>query len=227
MKYSVKHLLLALGALVVIPATAVAGDPDAGADKVAVCAACHGDDGNSPSSDFPKIAGLGEKYLLKQLRDIQAWDRESDPDLKRTTGRTLVEMTGMLRNMDDQDLKDIAAFYAQYDMRVSGAEQKEVQLNSGQMVDSLELGEQIYRAGNHRTGVPACAGCHAPDGSGNAPAAFPRLGGQYPEYIEQQLRAFRAGDRMNDGEQMMMRLAAERMSDAEIEAVANYISGLR
>lgn len=227
MKYSVKHLLLALGALVVFPATAVAGDPDAGADKVAVCAACHGDDGNSLSPNFPKIAGMGEKYLLKQLRDIRAWDIETDPDRKRTTGRPLVEMTGMLRNMDDQDLKDIAAYYAQHEMRITGAVEKEVQLNSGQRVDSLALGEQIYRAGNHRTGVPACAGCHAPDGSGNAPAAFPRLSGQYPEYIEQQLRAFRGGDRVNDGEQMMMRLAAERMSDAEIEAVANYISGLR
>lgn len=227
MKYSVKHLLLALGALVIIPATAVAGDPQAGADKVMVCAACHGDDGNSMSPEFPKIAGLGEKYLLKQLEDIRAWDLESDPDLKRTTGRPLVEMTGMLRTMSDQDLKDIAAYYAEQPLQISGAVEQQVQLNSGQQVDGLALGEQIYRAGNHRTGVPSCTGCHAPDGRGNEPAAFPRLGGQYPEYIEQQLRAFRAGDRVNDGEQMMMRLVAEKMSDAEIEAVANYISGLR
>lgn len=225
MKYSVQHLLLALGALVLIPSAGAAGDPEAGADKVGVCAACHGSDGNSPSPNFPKIAGLGEPYLLKQLQDIQAWD-QAEGDDKASTGREVAQMTGMLRNLSDQDLQDIAAYYADQSLQLTGASEQRVQVNSGEKVDGLALGEKIYRAGNSETGVPACAACHAPDGGGNEPAAYPRLGGQYPEYIESQLRAFRAGDRVNDGEQMTMRLSAKHLSDAEIEAVANYIGGL-
>ncbi|WP_439509194.1 c-type cytochrome [Marinimicrobium koreense] len=225
MKYSVKHLLLALGALVLVPGASAAGDPEAGSEKVAVCAACHGQDGNSPAPSFPKLADLGQPYLYKQLQDIQAWDNATGED-KATTGREVVQMTGMLKGMSDQDLQDIAAYYASQSMQLSGAQEMQVQVNSGAEVDALALGEQIYRAGNPETGVPACMGCHAPNGQGNEPGAFPRLGGQYPQYIEAQLRAFRAGDRMNDGESMMMRLSAKNLSDAEIKAVANYIGGL-
>lgn len=225
MKYSVKHLLLALGALVLVPGASAAGDAEAGSEKVGVCAACHGQDGNSPAPSFPKLAGLGQPYLYKQLQDIQAWDNASG-DAKATTGREVVQMTGMLSGMSDQDLQDIAAFYAQQTIQLTGAEEMQVQVNSGAQVDALALGEQIYRAGNPETGVPACMGCHAPNGQGNEPAAFPRLGGQYPQYIESQLRAFRGGDRTNDGESMMMRLSAKNLSDAEIKAVANYIGGL-
>ncbi len=225
MKYSVKHLLLALGALVLVPGASAAGNAEAGSEKVGVCAACHGQDGNSPAPTFPKLAGLGQPYLYKQLQDIQAWDNASG-DAKANTGREVVQMTGMLRGMSDQDLQDIAAFYAQQSIQLTGAEEMQVQVNSGAQVDALALGEQIYRAGNPETGVPACMGCHAPNGQGNEPASFPRLGGQYPQYIESQLRAFRAGDRTNDGESMMMRLSAKNLSDAEIKAVANYIGGL-
>ncbi len=224
MKYLVKHLLVALGALVVAQGASAAGDPEAGADKVSMCAACHGADGNSPAPSFPKIAGLGEKYLLKQLEDIRAWDKASG-DAKATTGRQVPQMTGMLQGLSDQDLADIAAYYAEQTMQLTGAEEMQVQVNSGEMVDGLELGEKIYRAGNMETGVPACTGCHAPNGEGNEPAGFARLGGQYPEYIGAQLRAFRAGERTND-ENMIMRLTAKHMSDAEIDAVANYIGGL-
>ncbi|WP_347330138.1 c-type cytochrome [Marinimicrobium locisalis] len=225
MKYSVKHLLLALGALIVIPGVNAEGDPDAGAEKVAVCAACHGQDGNSPAPTFPKLAGLGEPYLYKQLKDIQAWDN-AQGEAKATTGRAVPQMTGQLVGLSDQDLQDMAAFYADQSLQLSGAEEMMVQIYTGEKVNALELGERIYRAGNPENDVPACSGCHAPAGEGNEPAAFPRLGGQYPEYIEAQLRAFRAGERTNDGEQMMMRLSAKNLSDAEIKAVANYIGGL-
>ncbi len=224
MKYLVKHLLVALGAVVVAQAASADGDPEAGADKVAMCSACHGADGNSPAPSFPKLAGQGENYLLKQLLDIRMWDRASG-DAKATTGRQVPQMTGMLQGLSDQDLADIAAYYAEQNMQLTGAEEMQVQVNSGEMVDGLKLGEQIYRGGNMETGVPACTGCHSPAGQGNAPAGFARLGGQYPEYIAAQLRAFRAGERTND-ENMMMRLAAKHMSDAEIDAVANYIGGL-
>lgn len=226
MKNLLKHALFSLGMVAIAQGAFAAGDAKAGADKVAVCAACHGPDGNSPLPTFPKLAGLGEKYLLKQLQDIQTWDLETDPEKKPTIGRAVPEMTGMLRDMSEQDLQDVAAHYASQAIQLSGANDLQVKVNSGLMVDGLDLGERIYRAGNLSNGVPACSGCHAPDGHGNAPAGFPRLSGQYPDYVEKQLLAFRSGNRTNDGDQMIMRLVAEKMSDAEIKAVANFVGGL-
>jgi cytochrome c553 len=226
MKNLLKHALFSLGLMAIAQGAFAAGDAKAGADKVAVCAACHGSDGNSPLPTFPKLAGLGERYLYKQLQDIQAWDLETDAAKKSTIGRAVPEMTGMLSNLSDQDLQDIAAYFAGQTIQLSGAKDLQVKVNSGIMVDGLDLGERIYRAGNLANGVPACTGCHAPDGHGNAPAGFPRLSGQYAEYVEKQLIAFRGGNRTNDGDQMIMRLVAEKMSDAEIKAVANFVAGL-
>jgi cytochrome c553 len=225
MKHIVRNALLSLG-LIAIAQGAIAGDAAAGATKAAVCGACHGADGNSMVGTFPKLAGLGEKYLVKQLVDIQAWDLEKDEAKKDVTGRAVPEMTGLLANMTKQDLEDLAAHFAVQTMQLSGAKKIEVQVNSGIKVDGLELGERIYRAGNPTTGVPACTGCHLPDGKGNIPAGFPRLSGQHPEYVEKQLRAFRAGDRTNDGDQAIMRAVADKLNDAEIVALANYIAGL-
>jgi cytochrome c553 len=226
MKNPVKYALFLLGIVGVAPMAMAAGDATAGAEKVMLCAACHSTDGNSPAPNFPKIAGLGERYLLKQMRDIQAWDLETDPALKEQAGRAVLEMTGMLAGFNDQDLQDIAAYFASQSIQLSGSKELKVRVNAGLDVDALELGEKIFRAGNLGTGVPACSGCHAPDAHGNAPAGYPRLSGQFPEYIEKQLLAFRSGTRVNDGEQMTMRLVAEKMSDAEIKAVANFIAGL-
>jgi cytochrome c553 len=225
MKKHVLSLLLAMGAAALTQSVSAAGDASAGADKSAVCAACHGADGNSPAPTFPKIAGLGERYILKQLHDIQTWDKATGDD-KATTGRAVPEMTGLLSGLSEQDLQDIAAHYAEQTIQLTGSKEITVKINSGEVVDALELGKQVFRAGNQETGVPACTGCHSPTGLGNAPAGYPRLGGQYAEYIEKQLRAFRAGERTNDGDQMIMRLAAKHLSDAEIKSVANYISGL-
>ena len=225
MKHIVRNALLSLG-LIAIAQGAMAGDAAAGAAKAAVCGACHGADGNSMVGTFPKLAGLGEKYLLKQLVDIQAWDLENDQAKKDVTGRAVPEMTGLLVNMTKQDLEDLAAHFAVQTMQLSGAKKIEVQVNSGIKVDGLELGERIYRAGNPTSGVPACTGCHLPDGKGNIPAGFPRLSGQHPEYVEKQLRAFRGGDRTNDGDQAIMRAVADKLNDAEIVALANYIAGL-
>ncbi len=190
------------------------GDAAAGEGKVAVCAACHGADGNSLAPNFPKLAGLGEKYLLKQLQDIKAGTRP------------VVEMTGLLDNSSDQDLADMAAFFASKPMQLSGAKEIRLRVNAGIEVDGLALGQKIYRAGNPVVGTPACTGCHSPRGLGNEPAGYPRLSGQHPDYIEKQLRAFRAGERVNDGDQKIMRQVAEYLSDADIKALANYIAGL-
>ena len=226
MKHIVRNALLSLGLVAVAQGALAAGDAAAGATKAAVCGACHGADGNSMVGTFPKLAGLGERYLLKQMTDIQAWDLETDATKKANTGRAVAEMTGLLAKMTKQDLADLAAHFSAQATQLSGSKKIEVQVNSGIKVDGLELGERTYRAGNPASGVPACTGCHAPDGKGNIPAGFPRLSGQHPEYVEKQLRAFRAGDRKNDGDQSIMRSVADKLSDAEIVALANYIAGL-
>ncbi len=230
MKILVKQTLVALGFIVLAQGLSasdgtIKGDAAAGADKVAVCGACHGADGNSPVANFPKLAGLGERYLLKQLQDIQAWDKASGA-AKASTGRAVVEMTGQLANLSAQDLADIAAYYASQTLQIAGSKPLDVRVNAGIMVDSLVLGERLYRSGDSETSIPACTGCHSPTGVGNSPAGYPTLGGQHAEYIEKQLKAFRAGERTNDGEQMIMRLVAKNMNDAQIKAVANYIAGL-
>jgi len=214
MKRVVRNTLLGLAVASVTSLASAEGDPARGETLVTACAACHGEMGNSAVSTFPKIAGLGEKYLLKQLKDIKSKLRE------------IPEMAGQLDASSDQDLQDMAAYYAAQTLQLSGSVEKQVQLNSGQKVDSLELGAKVFRAGNLETGVPACSGCHSPRGLGNAPAGYPRLSGQHADYIAKQLRDFRAGNRVNDGESMAMRGAAQHMSDAEIDAVANFIAGL-
>ncbi|TVZ42005.1 cytochrome c553 [Alteromonadaceae bacterium 2753L.S.0a.02] len=195
--------------------SAHAGDAAKGEQLVAACGACHGADGNSAMATFPKLAGLGEKYLLKQMQDI------------KSGARVVPEMAGQVTNLSDAQLGDIAAYFGSKTIQLSGSEKIQVQLNSGVKVDGLKLGEQVYRAGNLESGVPACSGCHSPTGQGNSPAGFPRLGGQHGAYIAKQLRDFRAGNRTNDGEAMIMRGVAQHMSDAEIDAVANYIAGLK
>lgn len=213
MKNFIKPAAVLLGLLAWAHGAQAQGNAEAGAEKTAVCAACHGADGNSGAPIYPKLAGLNTKYLYKQLADIQSNDR------------VVPEMTGMLAGMSEQDLQDIAAYYAEQSMQLSGAEDIQVQLNSGSSAAALNLGKTIYRFGNPETGVPACSGCHAPTGLGNAPAGYPRLGGQFPDYLSKQLRDFRLGDRIND-DQQVMRDVAEHMSEAEIIAVANYIAGL-
>ena len=195
-------LLLTLGITGVAHA---AGDATAGQTKAAVCGACHGADGNSPLPNFPKLAGQGEKYLTKQMHDIK--------DGKRTA----LEMTGMLTNLNDQDLSDIAAYFASQAGSVGAADPKLV-----------ERGEKLFRGGDLDKGLPACTGCHSPDGSGNAAAGFPHLGGQHAQYIAKQLTDFRKEEagRANDGDAMTMRTIARKLSDEDIAAVASYIQGL-
>jgi cytochrome c553 len=181
----------------------VVGDAAAGKAKTAVCGACHGPDGNSMAPNFPKIAGQGERYLLKQLHEIK--------DGKRV----VLEMTGLLNNLGDQDLADIAAFYAGQKSTVGAADP-----------NLVARGEALFRGGKLDQGLAACIGCHSPNGSGNAQAGFPHLGGQHADYIRKQLTAFREGERTNDGDTMVMRSIAAKLSNKDIEALAQYIQGL-
>lgn len=185
------------------------GDPEAGAGKVAVCGACHGADGNSLVPMFPKLAGLGEKYLLQQLQHI------------RSGLRPVAQMAGQVDNMSDQDLADIAAYYSAKPRSVGQANP-----------DLIALGEKVYRAGVADRNVAACIACHGARGAGNAPAGFPALGGQHADYVSAQLKAYRKGyedptGRVTDGDIKIMRSNAFGLSDMEIEAVAAYVSGLQ
>jgi cytochrome c553 len=214
MKNIFKPVLMMMSLAVVAEGSLAAGDAAAGEGKVVMCAACHGADGNSAAPNFPKLAGLGEKYLTKQMMDI------------KSGARNVPEMTGMLTALSDQDIADIAAFFAGKTMQLSGSKEMQVQVNSGAQVDALALGEELYRAGKASVGVPACTGCHSPKGLGNAPAGYPRVSGQHAAYVEKQLKDFRAGNRTNDGDTKIMRSVAANLSDADIAALANYIAGL-
>ncbi len=227
MKHIVQKIaFFSLSLVVLTEATWAAGDAKAGQAKAAVCGACHGADGNSAVGNFPKLAGQGERYLVKQILDIKAWDAETNPTKKASTGRAVIEMTGILSALSAQDIADIAAYFSSQNTQLSGSQKVEVQVNSGLKVDALELGAKTYRTGNLTNGVAACTACHGPEGKGNGPAGFPRLSGQHPEYIEKQLINFRAGNRTNDGDTSPMRTIADKLSDAEIKALANYIAGL-
>ena len=193
-------LLLTLG---VTGLAQAAGDAAAGQAKTAVCGACHAPDGNSLAPNFPKLAGQGERYLLKQLHDIKSGNRQ------------IVEMTGMLDNLSNQDMADIAAYYASQAGSTGQADPKLV-----------ERGEALFRGGNLELGMPACIGCHSPDGSGNDLAGFPQLNGQHAAYTAKQLTDFREGNRTNDGDTMIMRAIAAKLSNKDIEAVSSYIQGL-
>jgi cytochrome c553 len=197
-------LLLTLGVTGAANAAGnLVGDAAAGQGKTAVCGACHGPDGNSMAPNFPKLAGQGEKYLEKQLHDIKSGKR------------IVLEMTGLLTNLSDQDMADIAAYFASQKGSVGAADPKLV-----------AAGEALFRGGNLEKGMPACTGCHSPNGAGLAAAGFPHLGGQHAQYVAKQLTDFREGNRTNDGDAMTMRSIAAKLSNKDIEAVSSYIQGL-
>ncbi|HDS1733571.1 c-type cytochrome [Pseudomonas sp. BP8] len=181
----------------------IKGDAAAGQAKTAICGACHNPDGNSLAPNFPKLAGQGERYLEKQLHDIKSGKR------------TVLEMTGMLEPFNEQDLADIAAYFASQKGSVGAADPKLV-----------ERGRALFNGGDLEKGMPACTGCHSPNGAGIALAGFPHLSGQHATYITKQLTDFREGERTNDGDAMTMRTIAGKLSNKDIEALASYIQGL-
>jgi len=165
-----------------------------------VCAACHGADGNSTITANPKLAGQHPEYLVKQLQEFKAGKRANPV------------MSGMAAPLSDEDMRNIAA-WASSQKPVPGAAKNK---------DLIALGERIYRGGIADRQIPACAGCHSPNGAG-IPAQYPRLAGQHSDYTEQQLKNFRDGVRKNNP--VMIGVTA-KMNDREIKAVADYIAGL-
>jgi len=165
------------------------------------CQACHTADGSRGAPANPIIAGQHPEYLVKQLVEFKAGKRKN------------AVMSGMAAPLSEDDMKHIAAFYASKSAKTGFAK---VKATVGQ-------GEQIWRGGIAAKGVPACAGCHSPNGAG-IPSQYPRIAGQHGDYTEAQLLAFRSGARANNAQ--MMTIAA-KMNDAEIKAVADYAAGLR
>lgn len=177
---------------------------DAGKGKVLAsesCAACHGADGNSTAPTFPKLAAQHESYLLRELQDYKSGARANDI------------MTPIVAGLSDQDMADLAAYYAKQ-------EAADGQVNNPALMD---LGKRIYLQGNDKSGVPSCDGCHEEGGEGSK--RFPRVAGQHVEYTLEQIRQYATGKRTNG--KKVMRTVAERLTDEEARAVAEYMASLK
>jgi len=202
---------LLIAAALVAPALSHANEPAAPAAKVdlakgeatytAVCAACHGADGNSGSPAYPKLAQQHPDYLVKQLQEFKSGKRAN------------AIMSGMAAALSDDDMKNVAAWVGSKESKPNFAKEKEL----------VVLGERIYRGGIADRQIAACAGCHTPTGAG-IPSQYPRLAGQHADYAVAQLTAFRDGVRKNSAQ---MAGVAAKMNDREIKAVSDYIAGLR
>lgn len=180
-----------------------AGNAEHGKSISAVCGGCHGPDGNSGINPlWPKLAGQHAKYIEKQLKNF--YDKQRSDPL----------MSPMAANLTEQDRADLAAYFSSQ-ARKGGTSAANV----------VNAGEKLYRAGNLATGVAACMACHGPTGAGNPAASFPSLAGQNAAYVEKALKDFRSGTRVNDVNKMMQGVT-ERMTDEEIQAVAQYVQGL-
>lgn len=195
---------LALALPAVAASAAAAAKPDlakGSATATQVCGACHTFDGSRGAPANPIIAGQHPEYLVKQLGEFKSGKRDN------------AVMKGFASMLSDEDMRNVAAFYASKQPKDGTAKNK----------DLVRLGEKIYRGGIASRQVPACAGCHSPNGAG-IPAEYPRLSGQHADYTEAQLVAFRGGVRNNNAQ---MTAIAAKMSDREIKAVSDYIAGLR
>jgi cytochrome c553 len=195
---------IGLSLLLSLPVLAM-GDADAGQGKAAVCAACHGVDGNSIVPNWPKIAGQHESYLQRQITLIKGGDRP------------VPEMAGIVINLSDQDIADLAAYFSS-------------QTSSAGLADEtlFASGQMLYRSGNEKTGIPACMSCHGPVGEGNPLSGYPALAGQHSVYTAKMLTGFRDGVVWGDEDasSAVMTGVANRLTDPEIKAVASYIQGL-
>lgn len=183
------------------------GDATAGEAKAGLCGGCHGADGNSEDPAYPRLAGQYAGYIVKQIKDFQKGHR--------TNNETMAGMAAMVES--DQDAKDIGTYFAKQKMK--GALTKPTK-------ESLAAGEKLFREGNAKTGVYGCINCHGESGKGKSAAvtAFPVIGGQHRDYLVKQLTEFRSGARANDPAGMMTGIA-KNLSDSEIQAVSEYLSG--
>jgi cytochrome c553 len=173
----------------------------------AVCVACHGIDGNSPAAANPNLAGQGEQYIAAQLKAFKEAAAAGDK-----ARRVNAVMQGFAANLSDNDMKSLGMYYSRQTIKPAVARDK----------DLVQKGEKIYRAGVRKNDVPACAGCHGAAGQG-IPAQYPRVAGQYPDYLHEQLEHYAKGSRKNN----QMNVIASRLSPEELRAVSEYMAGMR
>jgi cytochrome c553 len=206
-----KKILFPLTLLFGLIGTAQAfdGDAEAGKAKSATCAACHGADGNSAVDMYPKLAGQHADYLYKQLGDYKTGMQTGGKQ-----GRNNSIMFGMVATLSDQDMKDLAAYYASQKMK-AGTTPENV----------ISRGEQLYRGGDADRGIAACIACHGPRGNGINLSGFPKISFQHANYVKTTLQEFRAGKRANDLNGMMQDIAM-KLSDEDIEVLSQYLGGL-
>jgi cytochrome c553 len=206
-----------MAAAMLLPATVLAeelqGDAEAGRKKAQVCAACHGQDGNSPSPAtpqlvVPKIAGQGKRYFISQLKAFKEGAKGS------RQGANALMMYSQAAGLSDQDMADLAAYFSSQKVAMGAASD-----------ELAKKGAAIYQGGNMDFGSAACIGCHGPGGNGNPAAGFPALAGQHASYTYNQLKAFHDGTRSGDPNSMMRHMV-RKMSDTDMRAVAEYIQGL-
>jgi cytochrome c553 len=198
---SLAAALTGIGALAAEPAASAPEPAKGAAISTAVCAACHSNDGSRGSAANPIIQGQHPDYLVKQLDEFKTGKRDN------------AIMRAMAAPLSEADMKNVAAFYAGKQAKPGFAKNKDLAL----------LGEKIYRGGIADRSIPACSGCHSPNGAG-IPAQYPRLAGQHADYVQAQLVAFRAGTRHNNP--AMIGVAA-KLNDREIKALSDYVAGLR
>jgi len=195
-----------LGILAGICASALSradGSVEEGQSKATACIACHGPNGNSSNPEWPNLAGQNETYTKRQLQAFKSGARK-DP-----------LMTPMATGLSEDDMDDLAAYFAQQTLQGLEADPGKV-----------ALGPRLYRGGDLRLGTAACGACHGPGGDGNAAAGYPAIQGQHAVYTAAELRAYRSGTRQTDPSQMM-RTVASTLTDEQIDAVASYLQGLR
>lgn len=205
MKLQSIALLCALSSLPLSAPALAEGSAEAGQTKSAACVACHGVDGNSVNPQWPTLAGQHSSYIVKQLKAFKSGARQ-DP-----------LMSPLAMPLSEQDMEDLAAYFAT--KAPQGLEADPAKVSAGQ---------RLFRGGDDKIGIAACAACHGPSGDGNPAAAYPAIRGQHSTYVETQLKAYRSGTRRTDQNQnQMMRNVASGMSDEQIAAVAAYVQGLR
>ncbi len=180
------------------------GDAAKGEAKAATCMACHGPKGNSNNPEWPSLAGQGAVYLKTSLEAFRSGQRKN------------VLMNAQATNLSDEDIADLAAYYAAQTAKPGVASEA-----------SVAVAEPLYRAGDAERGIAACAGCHGPNGAGNPAAGYPHVAGQQSTYSAIALRAYRAGERSMTHNGQMMTAVAQHLTDEEIEALASYLTGLQ
>ncbi len=182
--------------------TKITGDPEQGQKKAQSCAACHGASGNSNNPDWPKIAGQHPDYIVSQLQAFKSGARQN------------AQMSPIAKNLSEQDMQDLAAYYTSQNITTEPTSEA-----------AVEQAESLYRAGKSDAGMPACIACHGPRGNGIPGAGYPKISGQHTEYTAAQLKAYRSGERQGSQAAIMQDIA-QKLSDDEIQALSEYVSGL-